>query len=64
MVVAGAAAAVEVLAAGRAHDVDLAAVGEALKRAVDRGEADALAAVTEHRVQVLGAVEALDLGEQ
>ena len=62
VVVALAAPAVEVLAAGRPHDVDLAGVGQALQGAVDRGQADPLAALAQHRVQLLGAVEALDLG--
>ena len=55
---------VQVLAARRAHHVDLARVGQPLQRAVDRGQADPLAPLAQHRVQVLRAVEALHLGEQ
>ena len=45
VVVALAAPAVEVLAAGRAHHVDLAGVGEPLQGAVDGGQPDPLAAL-------------------
>jgi hypothetical protein len=63
MVVTLTAPAIEVLAAGRAHDVDLAGVGQPLQGAVDGGQADPFAPLAQHGVQILGAVEAGRLGE-
>ena len=64
VVVAVAAPAVQVLAARRAHHVEVAGVGEGLQRAVHGGQPDPFAALAQHRVQVLGAVETLHLVQQ
>jgi hypothetical protein len=64
MVVAVGAAPVEVLATRRAHDVDVTGVGQGLKRAIHRGQADPFAAGAKDGVKLLRAVEAVDVGKQ
>jgi hypothetical protein len=64
VVVAAGAAAVDGLTVAGAQDVDLAGVGQGLEGAVDRGEADRVAAVLEQVVQFLGAAELVHLVER
>ena len=64
VMVAGRAAPVDRLAVGRAQHIHLARVGEGLQGAVDRGQADRVAAVLEHVVQLLRAAELVHLVER
>src|SRR5688572_17162798 len=59
-----AAAPVAGVAAGHLHHVDLVGLGEELECPVDRGQPDAGAAVAQHHVQLLGAVEAVHVVQE
>jgi hypothetical protein len=63
VVVPPAAPAIERLAVVHAQDVDLAGVGKALQRAVDRRQPDAVASAADHAVDLLRAAEAVQLGQ-